>query len=430
MSPTILLLVLAVLPPPRTPEALVERALRAAGMKRPDQPVAIYCHYQLRSKDGPAGSLQIWINATADTWLVVRRPEKEESIGNPVETVCYGVLHENRRLSLILRAEDAKRRTEAFFRPFGRQEALIWLAPLLHSKQPMDLVEERGGQTVLRLLSPRWPLLHLRFDSAHRLLQSTATGPTTHTTLTLRDHRKIGVAPIDAERLTRAGIALDNDALLRFLTEQAPARVPEDDIRQAIDDLGAASFRTREEAKARLRKFGRLAIPALLRASKEERSLESVRRIEILLRECDEVRRTVRSAARALAARPDRRALPFLVHYLASEVEADKESSVAAALDHLALAEDRVDPRLIALSKGEGAAGAVARAALARLAEGPARPGRELFLALEAPHSVDRIALFGADTVVVSYRLIDARFYNAHPAWVFSEPAKTMAEWR
>ena len=94
-------------------------------MKRPDQPVAIYCHYQLRSKDGPAGSLQIWINATADTWLVVRRPEKEESIGNPVETVCYGVLHENRRLSLILRAEDAKRRTEAFFRPFGRQEALI-----------------------------------------------------------------------------------------------------------------------------------------------------------------------------------------------------------------------------------------------------------------------------------------------------------------
>ncbi|MFO0968753.1 MAG: hypothetical protein U0793_24620 [Gemmataceae bacterium] len=256
MSPTILLLVLAVLPPPRTPEALVERALRAAGMKRPDQPVAIYCHYQLRSKDGPAGSLQIWINATADTWLVVRRPEKEESIGNPVETVCYGVLHENRRLSLILRAEDAKRRTEAFFRPFGRQEALIWLAPLLiPSSRWTWWRRSEAGKPSYALLSPRWPLLHLRFDSACRLLQSTATGPTTHTTLTLRDHPRIGVRSIDAERpRTRAGIAFwTTTPCCSFLTERAPGAC-QDDIRQAIDDLGGVAGPARKrEARLHLR---------------------------------------------------------------------------------------------------------------------------------------------------------------------------------
>lgn len=149
----------------------------------------------------------------------------------------------------------------------------------------------------------------------------------------------------DEHILKAANLKSDGESLITFFKRRTLPEGHQQKVKALIRQLGAESYREREQAAAELLTFGP-GVAELLRAAKTDENLEIARRAEKCLQritEGDHAREVPAAAARLLAARKPDNAVATLLDYLPFADNDAVADEVRAALTALALPEGKPD---------------------------------------------------------------------------------------
>lgn len=152
---------------------------------------------------------------------------------------------------------------------------------------------------------------------------------------------------LDEQILKSGGVPTDNDGLLKFFRlrslKDGDRKVMEDFIKQLSSDV----FRERENATKELILRGALSLPFLL-AAKKDASLETQRRVEIIMKKIDSSSgpELPVSAARLLASRNTPGAIEALLNFLPYANDEWVEEEVLGSVGQLTIKGDKIDPLL------------------------------------------------------------------------------------
>ncbi len=179
----------------------------------------------------------------------------------------------------------------------------------------------------------------------------------------------------DEQILKSANIRTDGDSLVTFFKKRTLPAGHQDKVKALIQQLGAESFREREQAAAELIAFGP-GVTELLKAAVKDEHLEIARRAENCLHrimERDHAREVPSAAARLLAVRQPPAAVEVLLSFLPFADNDSVADEVRNALVGLSVRDGKADAVLTAALKDKvalrraAAAEALARAKIADL---------------------------------------------------------------
>jgi hypothetical protein len=151
--------------------------------------------------------------------------------------------------------------------------------------------------------------------------------------------------------LKTAGIGVDGASLLAFFRARTATEALQQQITEALANLGADTFSAREKATRDLIALGFLAVPALEQATRSQ-DLEVVRRAERCLKAIrSQGTELPRAALRVLAARRPSQAVEGLLAWLPSAGDESLEEEALAVLVRLGVREGRVHPAWLAAAR-------------------------------------------------------------------------------
>jgi hypothetical protein len=166
------------------------------------------------------------------------------------------------------------------------------------------------------------------------------------TEVILRDYRELNLGAADEKALKEAKIDFDGPALVKYVRGLIPDAANIARAKALIKQLGDDSFDVREKATADLIKLGRIAVPLLQQASKDDDREVARRADDCLSRIGNQTGNVaVASAVRLLAIKRPTGAVEALLDYLPS-AEAPVAREIKAALVVLARRDGKPDPAL------------------------------------------------------------------------------------
>jgi hypothetical protein len=214
----------------------------------------------------------------------------------------------------------------------------------------------------------------------------------------------------DEETLRAGGVGSDGPALVKFFVTNTPSEGEQARLAALVRQLGADTYREREQASGELQRAGRLALP-LLRPALKDPDPEIVRRARVCVQRIENghFESLAGAAARLLAVRQPNGATAAVLNHLPSVEDRSLEEELLATLGAVGVKANKVDALLVSALADKRPA---CRAAAGRVV------GR--FGSPEQRQSVRRL-LADADPVVrlrAAQGLLAARDKTAIPALV------------
>jgi HEAT repeat protein len=162
----------------------------------------------------------------------------------------------------------------------------------------------------------------------------------------------------DEEKILKtAGVATDNESLLKYLKARSLKDADRTQMEKLIKDLDSDKFPVREKASKELIARGKLALPFLKKALKDNVPLEVKDRAKNCIQKIEKAAAAEQPAvvARLLALRGAPGAIEVLLNYVAFADDANAEEEILGSLAILTVRGDKVDPLLIAALKDQHA---------------------------------------------------------------------------
>jgi len=418
-----------------TPRDTIQRALRAGGLDRTDQPMALRCRYKL-THDGQRNHVIDMAGDAAGTCgrLVLSELDTGKLVGKIVTFKGQSwMVDENEGKAETL---DADKRT--MWQEMQHSERILWLVPLL---QDGRFTLHPAGTSVLdghrvrgiRVSYPGRMDVTLFFDRASGQLArsqyqwSASESNRKAIVQDFRDYRAFDGDAADRKTLAKVSKTLEASALLTFLRTQTPDPVSGARTVQLIRQLSDDSFAVREKASQALRGCGPHAVPWLRQAAHSadpevaRRAGEAYRTFPASASSAE-----IAAAVRVLGRTRPKGTAEALLAYLCRCQDRAERREVWAALKAAAYRDDEPEPVLLAALKGPQPARRFAAGALGRDGGVYARqPGRRLYLPrLKLAHKM----IFTADgEKLFELELLDVQVFNQHDERLFVRPVVTSA---
>jgi hypothetical protein len=429
-----LLLVLVVVSGARgdSPRDVVIRALAAAGITDPDQPMAL--RYRYRLTDGDKDKMLVEVAGDAPGKAARLAISEEASGRQEFLLVTHGVHSWKQERNEA--AADLAGRELTIWLEVQHTERVLWLVPLIQDPRftlKAAGVSRHAGREVVgvRVSYPRRRDVLLFFDrGSGRLARAQYQWSEAYEGKTVvqefRDYRAVDGDAADRKVLGKVSRTLDPAVLLQFLRSQTPDSASGVRVAALIRQLGDDSFAVRQKASAAIGDEGTKAVPWLRQASHSvdpevaRRAGEAYRRLGGAT-----VAPQVRAAARVLGRKKPPGAAEVLLAYLARCQDPDDRRELQAALMAVAHRDGRPDPALLkAYEGGPEPSRKFAAAALGRDGGAYARqPGRRLYLpGLTGLKVAHRMTLSIEKEKVFDLELLDLQVFNDNEERLFARP--------
>jgi len=395
-----------------SPRQLVEKAVRASGLSRWDQPLAVRYRYKFTSPAQQQAVLEVWGETHSSRCRVAVSED-----GNPLASLFVS---NGDRCWMQTNGRDESTESPAckIWQSIRYNERITWLVPLLVDRKftlaPLGRSEHNGRAVLgVKVSYPDRPDASLFFDpetgalvKAHLVREGTPAGGATLLVQEFRDRQPWDGCAGDEQALAQAGVAADGPALVEFLRRQTPDPARTARVALLVRRLGDDSFAQREKATTALRRMGPAALSPLRKAAAETDP---------------EVAHRARDLVGELSADGKAALVPAVVRLLAQKKPAGAAEVLRGRLDHCADSNERQEV-LSALLELDGKTDAA-------LAEAAKAPGRRLYL--PGLKLARRIVVTEEKTRAEKFELelVEFGVFNRHDPALFVPPAPGPRGW-